>query len=75
MCKSQALPQPQLQLMLNFICTTAVCIQQYLGTGYVTMSDGQRFLWDGSNQDYACTGSSYVYSCQPIQIPTVYWYR
>jgi len=61
--------------MLNFICTTAVCIQQYLGTGYITFSDGQRFIWNGSNQDYACTGTSRVYHCAPIQLPQYFIQR
>jgi hypothetical protein len=61
--------------MLNFICTTAVCIQQYLGTGYVSISDRQRFIWDGSNHDYACTHASYVYNCKRIKLPEFFIQR
>ena len=52
--------------MLNFICTTMVCVQQYLGTGGVVISDGQRFVWDGFFASYACTANSYIYSCQRL---------
>jgi hypothetical protein len=55
--------------MLNFICTTVVCVQQYLGTGYIKFSDGQRFIWDGFNADYVCTGTSNIYYCERIQLP------
>jgi len=61
--------------MLNFICMTAVCVQQYLGTGYVLTSDGQRFIWDGFSKDYVCTNYSNIYQCASIQLPTIYWYR
>jgi len=61
--------------MLNFICTTAVCVQQYLGTGYAIISDQQRFIWDGYNTDYACTHYSNIYHCQQTQLPNFYWYR
>jgi hypothetical protein len=46
-----------------------VCIQQYLGTGYITAIDGQRFIWDGSNQDYQCSGAANIYSCSRINLP------
>jgi hypothetical protein len=61
--------------MFNFICTTVVCIQQYLGTGYVPISDRQRFIWDGFNQDYVCAVNSNIYTCSKIYLPTSYWYR
>ena len=58
--------------MLNFICTTIVCIQQYLGTGYISISDQNRFIWDGFNRDYACTGVKPVYACSQIELPQIY---
>ena len=61
--------------MLNFICTTAVCIQQYLGTGYITAIDGQRFIWDGFNQDYLCSGAANIYSCSRIELPQFFIQR
>jgi hypothetical protein len=60
--------------MLNFICTTMVCVQQYLSIGGIVVSDGQRFIWDGFNGDYICTSSSNIYQCSRITLPT-YWYR
>jgi hypothetical protein len=61
--------------MINFICTTAVCVQQYLGTGYIPVSDGQRFIWDGFNQDYVCAATSNIYTCSRINLPQLYIQR
>jgi hypothetical protein len=63
--------------MLNFICTTVVCVQQYLGTGYIQASHGQRFIWNGSNQDYVCATTSSmqtynIYNCNRIELSKAY---
>jgi hypothetical protein len=58
--------------MINFICTSMVCVQQYLSIGGIVISDGQRFIWDGFNGDYVCTVSSNIYQCSRTVLPN-YW--
>lgn len=53
--------------MLNFTCTIAACLSWYLGPGGITISDGARFLYEGTRNSYFCTEHSYVYNCERLQ--------
>lgn len=61
--------------MLNFICITVVCVQQYLGTGHITASDKRLLIWNGSRHDYVCLKTAHIYGCRRINLETDYWYR
>ena len=48
---------------MNFICTTFACLQQYLGIGGITISDGMHFIYQSQNGIYYCTQQQQIYRC------------
>ena len=49
--------------MLSFICTTAICVHQYLGIGYVIAQDANTLVYSNFNTVYRCEHSGPIYSC------------
>jgi hypothetical protein len=48
---------------MNFICTTMMCVQQYLGIGYVVAQSSNQFIYSNFKDEYACSVSSQIYQC------------
>lgn len=49
--------------MLSFICTTAICVQQMLGIGYVIAQDRDTLVYSNFNTVYNCHKGGPIYSC------------
>ena len=56
---------------MNFLCTTALCVQQYLGIGYVVAQTPNTMVYATYNTEYICNSSGGAYSCTdyPIRHP------
>ena len=49
---------------MNIICTTLMCIQQYLGIGYVVAQSSNVFIYSNFKEEYLCTVSKPIYQCK-----------
>jgi hypothetical protein len=52
--------------MINFICGTTMCLQQYLGIGNTILNSTDQIIYASSRDTYACTVSGPIYKCQSI---------
>jgi hypothetical protein len=48
---------------MNIICTTMMCIQQYLGMGYVVAQSQNLLIYSNYKEEYVCTVSKPIYQC------------
>jgi len=48
---------------MNIICATMMCLQQYLGIGYVVAQSPNTFIYSNFKEEYLCTVSKPVYQC------------
>lgn len=58
--------------MIQFICTTAMCVHQYLGIGITTYNLANAFVYTTTTEMYYCTKQSQFYSCQRASTPGRY---
>ena len=58
--------------MIQFLCTTTMCVQQYLGVGITTYNLANALVYTTTTQMYYCTKQSQLYSCQRTPVPTRY---
>jgi hypothetical protein len=58
---------------MNFICTTTMCVQQYLGIGYVVAQSSNQFIYSNFREEFACSVSSHIYQCRKGSIDD--WYQ
>jgi hypothetical protein len=56
--------------MLNFICGTVMCLQQYLGVGFVVAQSSDTLIYSNFKKQFACTYSGPIYRCYPEDVVT-----
>ena len=56
------------QPAVNIICTTLMCIQQYLGIGYVVAQSQNFLIYSNYKEEYVCTVTKPVYQCEKYLI-------
>lgn len=49
--------------MIQFMCVTSLCLQQWLGSGYVISQDDTTILFSTMQHIYLCNKSGPYYSC------------
>ena len=49
--------------MIQFLCLSTACLQQYLGIGFVVLESQNSLVYSRFNRVYYCERSSYSYKC------------
>jgi|GWRWMinimDraft_13_1066021.scaffolds.fasta_scaffold94576_1 hypothetical protein len=49
---------------MNIICTTMMCIQQYLGIGYVVAQSQNLLIYSNYREKYVCAITKPIYQCE-----------
>jgi len=49
---------------MNIICTTMICLQQYLGIGYVVAQSQNLLIYSNYREEYVCTVTKPIYQCE-----------
>ena len=54
--------------MINFMCASLSCIQNYLGVGYVTLQAADIILYTNysSSKSYICNRQYELFSCREL---------
>lgn len=49
--------------MIQFICASSMCVQNYLGLGITSLRFGDSFVYSTTTNVYYCNHTSQLYKC------------
>jgi len=61
---SQQCTKPFGDGMINFLCASTMCLQQYLGVGFVVTSSADTLIYSNFKTVYACKYSGPSFNCR-----------